>query len=341
MIAEVIPYTRTIRGKDCFDYKIPATMDVQVGNLVCINFRSHKIAGLVFGIKESSPYKKVKPILYVYPGKTKWQNQVQRDLLEWFAKYYFISLPHAFRTMQSPVLDKPRKIDTIFCENKEFDGENKLGNFTFRRGEKILLHYNDREQCLLTYQTLIAKLKGNVLIIVPEYIDVDLIKAKIGKCRVAAWDSEPTASQVHRLEMELSQLDSENEPRVVIGTKKMAFLPLQLFDYIILDQEQAKSHKQYHLNPRYHVRNVLNRYYELAVDKPVVIFSSYAPSIETKLKVENKEFTYQDIRCAQKMNKAVQIVNMGDEIKNNNFTWFSDYLIKDLKSSKKDRKSVV
>lgn len=109
MIAQVIPYAKTIRGKDWFDYAIPSSMVVTLrsGALVWVNFRNRDVLGVVMRTKDSAvaSLKKVKPILEVC-AEQKWYSEERLLFLRWFAAYYFISLPHAFKVTQLPYVTK-------------------------------------------------------------------------------------------------------------------------------------------------------------------------------------------------------------------------------------------
>ena len=344
MIAEVIPYTRTIRGKDFFDYKIPHDLDIKVGSTVIINFRNKEIIGIVKKIKNYSSAQKLKPIL----GLSNFQlsnPKIKLALISWFAKYYYISKAHAFKTIQSPVLSQIKKkqnlspvnnnfLSTIKVSKQQIDLIQKINN-KIQKKKQNLIHYNNRALCLLLYRKIIKKNKRNILIIVPEYHNIQKIIGFLdANQNIITWEKDPSPSEIILLEKKLLE---KNSNYTVIGTKKMIFLS-PLFETIIIDQEEAKSHKQYHLNPRYTVSTVVQKIYELCSKNnnnvPTIIYTSHAPSLNIYYQTQKKKVHYLDMRLPSKKQNLI-LIDMEDEKKKKNFSWFSEELIQGVINSKK------
>lgn len=337
MIAEVVPYTRTIRGKDHFDYAIPEGLVVSPGDLVDIVFRSKKIVGLVFGIKQVSEAKHLQPLLGVREY-SEWKQPERRAFLQWFAEYYAISLPSAFRTMQFPILKRvraqrraPRTTDQQQTVSEMYT-ETRI---QIVRGASHVLRYDQRADCVRFYQEYIAHSLGHALIVVPDIVDAYALENALRilfPTHVLTSDASP--SVWHRA---IDALRGDI-PTVFIGTKRAVFLPWHYFRTVIVDQEESRSHKQFDQNPRYHVRAVVER---LAVHgqsdlqkRPTVLYTSIAPSVDRMAHAEHNGDVV--LHLAHSLSdQHVQVVDMELERRNKNYSWFSDQLIITLQNSKK------
>lgn len=349
MIAEIIPYTRTPRGTNFFDYTIPQELEtaICIGSVVQILFRGKKRFGVVQRIKTDSsvPVNKLQPILSIHTY-TRWTNPKQIEYLQWFAQYYGISLPTAWKTIQYPLLQRPRnsaatsdiKVGSTNPLSQEIHSSilepfQQIVNST----KHILTRYNNRRDILGLYQYLTQQEKGNILIVVPEYTHASEIASICPAERVWLHD-KPSKSDIYRLEQELQEPDSEI---IVITTKKLAHLYLGYFKLVILDQEEAKSHKQYDQNPRYHVRTCLlqlREYFLVSNDTekvvPRIICTSHAPSITLTHHVQNNTNKWEYIDFSRPWNSDhLTIVNMEEEKKKQNYTWFSEQLIETIEHS--------
>ncbi len=330
MIAEVIPYTRAIRGKDAFDYTIPDEMDVRIGSIVEIEFRSNTLFGLVRAIKKRTSVPKVKPLLSV-TNQQHWHEPYRLQLLQWFATYYFVSETHAFKTLQHNLLKRPRKNSATPIPHAPgvIEQPSHTAALKLVQNEKpYLAHYSHRSDCLSWYNTYVQTQTGAVLIVVPEYHDIQDVRQGLPSSVTAyAWTDNQSPSELLEIEERIHQAYSAQESLVIIATKKAVALPLHLFTTIILDQEESSSHKQYHLNPRYHIRTVLLHATQLLEEaqRPKLIFSSTAPSMYSAHQVDNKQFQYIDLRRPWN-NDHISIINMEDERQNKNYSWFSDTL---------------
>lgn len=347
MIAEIIPYTRTPRGTHFFDYLIPEEIenDIRIGSVVQITFRKKKRYGLVKRIKTDSPVpeERLHQLLSIHPY-TRWTHPRQVAYLEWFAEYYGISLPTAWKTIQYPLLQRPRKssrkevVAPLMTPQSQEIHTSVLPAFQtiVQSQAHILARYNNRRDILGLYQYLTEQQDGNVLIIVPEYTQAAEIAAVLPP--TAVWMHEkPSKSDIYLLEQELAEPDSQ---KIVITTKRLAHLYPGLFSLIILDQEEAKSHKQYDQNPRYHVRTCilqqLERYYEHENEhtpSPRIICTSHAPSISLAHHAqEQSDWEYIDFSRPWNADH-IRLINMEEEKKKQNYTWFSEELISTIQHS--------
>lgn len=336
MIAEVIPYTRTIRGKDFFDYAVPQGMNATAGMIVSVPFRGKHIPGLIRRIKTESSIKKLQAIDAEATYSTAQPDTLRVQLVEWFSEYYFVSMPHAWKTLQYPLLKRPKKAVLPTVEPmqnaalhipKKHTVVIQKAVHTIPQEQKTSVLYNHRDDCLALYSGLAQKITGNILIIVPEYSVVREIAAVFSMdTPVVAFTQEPSPSQLCALESQLT--DSTNS--IVIGTKKMLMLSPVLFSLCILDQEEARMHKQFDANPRYHTRTVVEKISELY--SQTIVYTSFAPTAESAYAIQKNRITAIDIRRPWNR-EYIEVVDMGQ--KRGGTAWFSERLLECIQQSKK------
>lgn len=324
MIAQTIPYTRTPRGTNVFDYAIPAGMDCGIGEMVEIPFRSKTTLGVVWALADSSPVKSPKKILAT-AGYGRWKDPLQRDFLQWFAQYYFISLPQALKTLQYPRLKRPRH-HTLISKNNAGNKQNKAqnGSAVYDASQvPHLIRWNRRRDCITLYHKLASGRK--TLIVAPEYATVRELAGQFDGFPLIAFDTEPSPSKL----MALEQLLAVDSPCLVIATRKILSLPVDRFQRIIVDQEEARGHKQFDLNPRYHTVDALVHLHSLYAGSSsqfTLFLSSHAPSVSSYSLVRQGALAYTEA-ADRSDSPGIEIVDMEDEYKKKNYSWFSDRLL--------------
>lgn len=309
MIAHIIPYQRTPRGTDFFDYAVPDALTVKRGDMVMIPLRSKLVPGLVLRTSEGdiARLKSVESLT----ARQYWASEHRMALLEWFAEWYGVSLPTAWKAAQFPLLKRPKAANLAAVHNSPAKSELPIG-------ESAVLLTNNRHTTIEAYGQL-AKGK-KTLIVVAEHRDSTGIATELCHENILSFDDNLSPSQWYHL---MEKLRDSDESVVVIGTKKMIFLDVD-WSLVIIDKEDAKSHKQYDSNPRYHVRSVAER-----LTMPIV-YSSYAPSMS----VVRRELPVLDERTQWHQDR-ISIVDMNAEFEKKNYTWFSDALTESVAAAKK------
>jgi primosomal protein N' len=311
MIAHVIPYRRTPRKTDYFDYSIPDGLQVERGDTVWIPLRSQTIPGVVFRVSQNGNVAKLKSLT----KKTQqqyWNRPGRMDLLEWFASYYGVSLATAWKTIQFPLLQRPQSVDLDIVSRVDASITAK----DLDTNSILLTNSADAEmKAYAEYAT-----NGKTLIIVPEYNRAQHIRDTLAHPRVIAFADDPSPSVYSQLVRDVQETE---EPTVVVGTKKMLFLDIE-WDRILIDQEHAKSHKQYDSNPRYDVRVVAGQ-----LNCPI-LFASASPT----MLASHHGWPILDRREAWNSDRAT-VVDMNAEYHNQNITWFSDELRERISAAQK------
>lgn len=355
MIAKVIPYTRTIRGKELFDYRIPQELKntIRVGQFVWVEFRSQVVPALVWNIQKQSSVdkKRLKDVLntttYAYAF-----DQHRIAWMRWFAEYYGISLAHVLKTIQYPLVHTLRTVDVFAAAQISRGPASRLQSIqvpltaakkivsavrTIQTTPFTVLHYSHRDDCISAYNGLISSARGPILIILPEYSDLSQLMPSIKRSGVPILSIPDQASPSlwYAIEQQLHTYHASQQTCVVLTTKRGALLDPKLFTLIVVDQEESPLHKQSRLNPRYHVRTVMNAMHTLyGPASPRLLFTSHAPSLELYYAAQKRKQSIIDIRRVWKEDH-IECISMEEEYQKKNYTWFSDALINRIHQSKK------
>ncbi len=303
--ASVIPYQKTPRGVDFFDYGIPDDLigSIVPGSLVKIPLRNTERLGVVASVQDTTVAKKPKNILS-QESYSLWASPQRLEFLRWFADYYYVSLPTAFHTLHQ-----------LYTKKAFFEMQKETERDVIPEPQCVLIQTEEDREGFL--QKTIQAQQGTVLLIEPEeYVAKEREKffqqhnipylSLFGSHSKKIW----TAAQEKIL---------ANEAVVIIGSRKALFLAMS-DTTVIIDDEHEKALKQYDLNPRYRA-GVVADFLAQQGHSPIrqLFLVSKTPSVWTWKQVEQGRYTLRDSRT--KNLPAVQIVDM------NHFTkqgWLSD-----------------
>ncbi|NLG16166.1 MAG: primosomal protein N', partial [Fibrobacter sp.] len=165
-----------------------------------------------------------------------------------------------------------------------------------------------------------------VIILVPE---ISLTPQTIQRFRSALGD---VIAVIHSHMSDGERRDSLQEivtgnKRVVIGVRSAILAPMQDIGLIIVDEEHDSSYKQSDTDPRYNARDVAVMRGNF--QKAVVVLGSATPSLESCYNALNGK--YHLLKLSGRFGAAslpdVEIVDMGAEHRENNWTPFSRLLV--------------
>ncbi len=128
--------------------------------------------------------------------------------------------------------------------------------------------------------------------------------------------------------------------RFVLGARSAVFAPFDRLELIIVDEEHETTYKQEE-NPRYHIRQVVEKLAELTGAK--VIFGSATPSVESFFYAQNGKYQYLHLskRFNQNPLPAVDLVDMRQEIKDGNKNILSRELFTAIGESLANREQII
>ncbi len=234
--ARVVPLLRTPIGVDVFDYRIPETLAIKIGDLVVIPFRRQRIVGLVRELTQTSAFaEKAASILHVY-GTSSFPPSFL-SLLHWTAERTLCSEPTVLHAWLRTVPKRP----------------------SLQTGELRVPVYGDRdikthwtmtpEQDLLTRLNEIDPTKKRILLLTPW-------KTRAERLRQALPNSLFLSSEQNMGDYAKTwQVFTHIEAGVLITTRIGAWL-MPFADHVFLDEPENDDHKQDELSPRYDVRKL-------------------------------------------------------------------------------------
>lgn len=327
MIAEIMPHIKTPKSINAFDYQIPENLQIEVGNIVEIEFRKTKIIGLVSKIKNYSQFSKLKPILKKIDNFSFSKNDLK--LLTWMTEYYFISPALAFKTMLPEIPKNKRELKKIeiFSEkisvnkNRLPEIKNAIKKIKSSKNS-VLLHYSNPSEKIAVLSGLMQNLKKQALIIEPEISEVYNLANANNNLDIGLIHSGLNKTQLFS---EWKKFKNNNRD-ILIGTKKAIFFPTDNLEYLIIDDEDNNSHKNFDQNPRYHIRVLAEQIHKFNPNIKL-IFTSQSPCLSVWEK-------YSKIELLEKINPA-PVIDMNIEKNTGNYSYFSEKLIENIYNSKK------
>lgn len=309
MIAEVIPYKRTPRGRDFFDYRIPEDMDIAIGDTVLIPFRKQTIPGVVRAIKEQSAAKRLRSISGMHHQQY-WNSRV--PLLEQFAEHYYCSLPTAYYTIQHEYTAKPSKEGVAEVRESAVAPKEHVPS-TSEEPAKHLIRVNEpsiiSSEIRKLWNEKSASQKPTFFVLVPEYQRGLQIASQLNDLPIRVYKKEPTKTVWRDLQNEL-----RTESLILIGTRSFAGIDSQVFDAIIIDSEESKLHTQFSKNPRYDAVTLLEMQ-----KGPDLYAYSVAPS--------GRRYALDVWKYSEELgewNQDITIVDMEDNRQRGNYSWCSE-----------------
>ncbi len=228
------------------------------------------------------------------------------DYLKWVSSYYHYPLGQHIFDVLPKNMKRPKEIDFIEGENKEFDytltieQEEAVKRITagIESFNKYLLHGVTGSGKTTVYTELIKRVmdKGhNVLFLVPEINltpqFLKVLKANI-KGKILSYHSSITNSEKYKV---WNFINEDNGPYIMVGVRSSIFLPYKNLGLIIVDEEHDSSFKQEDRCP-YHARDIAIK--KAQNEGIPILLGSATPTIETYLQAIEKENGY--IRMAER-----------------------------------------
>lgn len=259
MYARVIPRKKILKHVKPFLYKIPEGIDVVPGDIVRIPLRNSALWGVVWTLEHKKPPFPVKDIEEVVQAYK--MPQTSLDLLEWFARYYHVSLPTAAHTFLPDFTLKPKEIDQSEITTIPLQIA-KYRIPTIRRAVEELgedpatsFRIGKRGETLAFYRGLVSKnSNASFLFLCPDQKSVSEVASAL-----KSFSPVTVTSHTNRGQASAKWIIANNTPGIIIGTRLAAFLPFKHLDKIIIDQDHNDTHKNYGGNPRYDAREVVQQ----------------------------------------------------------------------------------
>ncbi len=234
MFARIIPLVRTPLGVDGFDYAIPETERLAVGDLVWIPFRRRRCVGLVSELLATSPFAaRALPIEGRYADMR--LPQTLPALISATARRTFTSSP---TVLSSWLRTLPKRPERKNLQPKTSQKTGLRATWTTGPTAKLLAHAREQSP------------HERVLIVTPWITLAKQLNTSIPEAHVLHSDMAD-GEAFHQWTQFLSK-----ETGCLITTKIGAWLATAS-DLVLLHEPEQDDHKQDELSPRYDARRVL------------------------------------------------------------------------------------
>lgn len=347
--ARICPQRRMPQKLQVLTYEIPSSLQetVTIGSFVTIPLRGKSTNGVVIDLtneKPSYPTKEITDTILEKPLLKKWQI----ILAHWIADYYHAPFQKTLSLFLPPKLYKKQTFENIpdlkiahkhtlsEAQKKAFkqiqDSSKKiivLRGVTGSGKTELYLH--------LVEQSM--KEGKQSLIIVPEISltpqTVHYFQRIFGD-KVAILHSRLTRKQKS---LEWLKIYQQQTP-IVIGPRSALFAPFNDLDLIIMDEEHEFSYKQ-DQTPRYHARTVAKKMTELTGAR--LLLGSATPSVSTYYHAVKGDYELVELkeRVGQIALPPVEIIDLREEFKKQNYSILSDRLQEELTKTLQAKKQAI
>lgn len=281
---------------DPLDYINPIQLELKIGDLVVVPFRSKILLGVVWSLKDSSevPLDKLKEIQKRVPFSV---ADIDLEFLEWIAKYYLFNMGNIFKMLI------PSNIASWMLKGKAYKEAEKQPEIKYIAPmfnpeqvevvDEIKQLLSDKKHNIVLdgvtgsgkteiYLAIVNQLikdndKAQILIMLPEVALTNQIMDRITK-RFGyipyVWHSG--ISDKKRRDTFLGIINGD--ARIIIGARSALFLPFKNLSMIIVDEEHDQSYKQED-GVTYQARDMALMRAKLA-NIPIILASA-SPSLET------------------------------------------------------------
>lgn len=347
MIARIAPILRLPANLGVFDYLIPKELidKIKMGQIVKINFRGEKINGLVteFKTKSTIPSQKLKWLLGVItasPPLTK--NQL--TLLKWLADYYYISPAMAAKLVIPEILVKEQKKTTK--KILKVKSQNRISNLPLKiekiaksiihsKEKKYLFWHNRDDAKINLILGLIKNLNQKQILIL--FADQSSLEYASGELKKYFSDFLTITGDLSKKELWRAWQDIKaGKTKVILGTRLAVFYPFTNLKYLVIDEENNPSYKQWEMNPRYDAKTIA---WEIAkLHQAKLILASNLPTVDAYWQIKKNKIK---LLSSQQGRPEIELIDMIKEMKEGNFSIISQPLTEQIKEKLKQKKQIV
>lgn len=238
MYCRVVPLTRTPPGVEVFDYRIPPTLKLEVGDLILVPFRRSKMPALVLAKMQSSPFaSKAQDVIGSY-ADIRFPLSIV-ELLSHVAATTFTSKPAVLKAWLRHL---PKRIPESFSA-----GSNRK---TQKSKPKVTAFWSvDHEAKLVERAREFLADGKRVLVLTPWKARLSMFVDKIGQGEI--YSSDQNDGDAFRAWSSFYA----GESQLVVATRLGGWLS-PLADVVLLDEPENDDYKQDELAPRYDARKL-------------------------------------------------------------------------------------
>ena len=247
MYCRVVPLTRTPPGVEVFDYRVPTTMKIEVGDLILVPFRRSNMPALVLANMQSSPFaSKAQDVISSYAGIRFPLSIV--ELLSHVATTTFTSKPAVLKAWLRSL---PKRIPDVIIPS-EAEGPSKiprLRSASLGKRSVTAAWSTDHESKLIDRARKLLADDKRVLILTPWKARLAMFVEKIGQGTI--YSSDLNDGDAFRAWSSFYSGGSN----LIVATRLGGWLS-PLADVVLLDEPENDDYKQDELAPRYDARKL-------------------------------------------------------------------------------------
>ncbi len=274
--------------------------DLDIGTFVKVPLGRRQAKGIIWKIIDKKEIEfdlsKIKPVSQVTQEQLK-LGQLEVEMYNWMSSYYHYSLGKLVFDCLPKFLKRPRKVEFVQGENKDFEFElnpdqkevsEAISKDLFRGFKQFLIHGVTGSGKSVIYLDLMKQVfesGKSVQFLLPEInLTPQFVEmfSKYTGVKILKYHSSITPSEKFTLYQELKKSE---ESFLILGVRSSVFLPCENLGLIIVDEEHDSSFKQNDRCP-YHGRDMAIKKAHL-YNIPVVLGSA-TPSIESYYRFKNK-----------------------------------------------------
>ncbi len=326
-------------------------LDLKPGDLVETSLRNQKTNGIVVELSKIKPSFATKPIFKIVRKNI--LNKEQIKIAKFIQKYYAAHFGKVLKLFVPKRIwdNQPMKRKTKIAEIKKISQPRKKLTSTqqkvfgkiLKSERPILLHgITGSGKTEIYLRVILETLKEDKqgILLVPEIALtpqlVGYFAASIPKKEIVVLHSNLSEGE----KINAWEKIHAGEVKLVIGSRSALFAPTQNLGVIILDEEHEWNYKN-DQTPRYHARAVAMQLTEKT--KVKLILGSATPSLETYFAAKNGRLELLELpeRINQSKLPEVQIVDLRNEIKRENFSPFSQLLEEKIHEKLEKKEQII
>ncbi|MCL2680124.1 MAG: primosomal protein N' [Coriobacteriia bacterium] len=355
-----------------FSYKIPAKMQLDIGDAVIVSLGKQTVLGFVVAVEEVAAEEELKPVLAQLPGP--YFTLQSYELATWIARYYAAPLSEALKLFLPTGLTvrlkkalasytatgeaqlparRPRKItddttqlDDAHLRPDKLTAGQRAALAAIRDGSDTRPVVLDgvtgsgKTEVYLQAIEAVRATNKTAILLVPA---ISLTPQTVGRIRSRFGDD---VAVLHSGLSDGERAGQWEKARtgacgVVVGARSALFAPLPNLGLVIIDEEHDSSYKQ-SSSPRYHAREVAEKLCELTGAQ--LVLGSATPSMETLYAAQTGAAAL--VKLPQRVNKQplpqVHIVDLKREFAEGHRSMFSRPLLDALtRVQKRGEKAIL
>lgn len=253
MFAEVYPLTRLPRRFTFFDYAIPESVEVAVGDAVRVPLRGRKIMGVVRALKDATEFERISEIEEVIaPGLLAQEDLKRIETISRAIDQAPSSVLNAALQLWKPLKADLDTVDTPAGSRSISKGDAEVIQRAFETvgSEKPMSLQLSKEGEIALAQTLRKKFSGQILILCPREREAELV-AKSAALGPAAVLHGHVSSSGRRSVIEAWR---SGMLRTLIGTRQAVLLPAEHIDAVLVMDSGSDEYGKLDRNPRIDTR---------------------------------------------------------------------------------------